>query len=82
MQRGLVVLTCMNSLMERMSNQFLVTLGIIFVIGYVGLLVIYCVISSHVYNKKHKEARQRVKRYNHNLIKLLKLYEKESKKHG
>ena len=28
-------------------------------------------------NEKHKKARKRVKRYNHNLIQLLKMYEKE-----
>ena len=41
------------------------------------ILAIYAGVTSHVYNQKHKDARQRVKMYNRDLIKLLKLYEKE-----
>ena len=36
-------------------------------------------IASHIYNEKHKKARKRVKKYNHNLIQLLKMYEKEKR---
>ena len=49
------------------------------VVGYVVVLVSYIGIASHLYNKKHQEARQRVKRYNHILTRLLKMYEKETK---
>ena len=48
-------------------------------VGYVVVLVSYIGIASHLYNKKHQEARQRVKRYNHILTRLLKMYEKETK---
>ena len=39
----------------------------------------YAVVTSHVYNRNHRQARQRVKKYNHNLTRLLKMYEKERK---
>ena len=47
--------------------------------GYVGVVIVYCGIASHIYNEKHKKARKRVKKYNHNLIQLLKMYEKEKR---
>lgn len=75
----LALLGGMDSLMEKMSNGLIITLGIIIIVGYIGTLVIFAVISSHVYNEKHKKARQRVKKYNHNLTRLLKMYEKEKK---
>ena len=53
-------------------------IGII-LLGYVALVIIYLIISSFIYNEKHKKARQRVKKYNHNLTRLLKMYDKENK---
>lgn len=76
---GLIFLAGMESLMAKMSNGLIVTLAVIVIIGYFVLVILYAVITSHVYNQKHKTARQRVKRYNHNLSRLLKMYEKESK---
>lgn len=76
---ALVMLAGMDSLMEQMSTGLIVTLGGIAIIGYVAVLVLYIIVTSHVYNKKHQDARQRVKKYNHTLTKLLKIYEKESK---
>lgn len=76
---GLILMAGLESLMEKMSGGLMVMLALVIVIGYIALLLIYGIVSSHVYNKKHKDARRRVKRYNHGLIKLLKMYEKESK---
>ncbi len=75
---GLAAMGLLNMLMEDMSGGMLVFLIILAVVGYVVVVILYAIISSHIFNKKHKEARQRVKRYNHNLTKLLKLYERES----
>lgn len=75
----LAVLGGLDSLMEKMSSALIITLGLVSIVGYVGTVIIFAVISSHVYNEKHKKARQRVKKYNHNLTRLLKMYEKENK---
>lgn len=75
----LVVLAGLESLMNSMSNSLLIMLMLIFVVGYVGTVVIFGIISSHIYNQKHKEARMRVKKYNHDLTRLLRWYEKENK---
>lgn len=76
---GLAALAGMETLLGKMSNGLILTLALIVVGGYFFLLILYGVISGHIYNAKHKRARQNVKRYNHDLIKLLKMYEKEKR---
>ena len=76
---AIVMIAGLDTLMEKMSTALLITLVLAAVVGYVVVLVSYIGIASHLYNKKHQEARQRVKRYNHILTRLLKMYEKETK---
>lgn len=76
---GLLMLLGMDVISNRISAAFMVILVGMIVIGYIFCVGIYLVLTSHMYNKKHKQARQRVKVYNHNLLRLLKLYEKEKK---
>lgn len=76
---ALIILAGLDYFMAHMSVKLFMTLGIAAAAGYLAVVIIYAVISSHIYNKKHRNARQRVKRYNHNLTKLLKMYEKENK---
>lgn len=75
----LVVLAGLEDLMSKMSMGLMVTLVIGAVVGYLVTVIVFAVVTSHIYNKKHQNARQRVKLFNHDLIKLLKLYEKEKK---
>lgn len=76
---GLLALAGMDTIIAKMSMGFLITFMIVAVVGYIALLIIFLGITSHIYNKKHQDARHRVKMYNHDLIKLLKMYEKEKK---
>ena len=76
---GLFLLLGMDAISDHISAAFMVILIGLIVIGYIFCVGIYLVLTSHMYNKKHKQARQRVKVYNHNLLRLLKLYEKEKK---
>lgn len=48
-------------------------------IGYLMTLVVSVIMSYEFYRKKHIEARKRVKKFNHDLIVLSKMYEKEIK---
>lgn len=73
---GLAGTAGMESLMEKMSGGLLLLLCVMILAGYIALIIFYIGISTHIYNKKHKDARQRVKRYNYGLTKLLKFYEK------
>ena len=69
----------LEDLLENMSNGVIVMLGGMILLGYVALIIIYAIITSHIYDEKHKEARQRVKKYNHDLTRLLRMYEKENR---
>ena len=57
----------------------LITAGIAVVLGYLVVVILYTIIASRLYDKRHREARQRIKRFNHDLTRLLKMYEKEKK---
>lgn len=76
---ALVVLAGFQELLAKMSLNFVIMLGAAAVAGYVALIILYSIITSHIYNKRHRNARQRVKRYNHDLTKLLRMYEKEKR---
>lgn len=76
---ALIVLAGLDALMSKMSAGLIITLGLAAVVGYFVLVIAFAVISSHVFNRKHRQARQRVKKYNHDLTRLLKMYEKEKR---
>ena len=76
---GIVILMVLEDLLENMSNGVIVMLGGMILLGYVALIIICAIITSHIYDEKHKEARQRVKKYNHDLTRLLRMYEKENR---
>lgn len=68
-----------EKLMEKLSMEMIAMLGIAVGAGYLILLIVYVIISKDFYNKKHTKARQRVKKYNHDLLRLMKMYEKEER---
>ena len=76
---GIVILMVLEDLLENMSNGVIVMLGGMILLGDVAVIIIYAIITSHIYDEKHKEARQRVKKYNHDLTRLLRMYEKENR---
>ena len=76
---GLIFLAGMDNFLSSMSfGMMFLMLGIL-VLVYLFLLILYGVIASHIFNKKHRESRQRVKKYNNDLTRLLKLYEREKR---
>lgn len=75
---GLVAMAGFEELMDKMSLQLIIAAGGVLIVGYIALLVFYIVVTNRVYNKKHQNARTRVKKYNHDLTRLLKIYEKEN----
>ena len=76
---GVAVLLGIEKILGNMSNTFIMMLGGIVILGYLSLTIAYAIITGYIYNEKHKDARQRVKKYNHDLTRLLRLYEKEKK---
>ncbi len=76
---GIAVLLGIEKILGNMSNTFIMMLGGIVILGYLSLTIAYAIITGYIYNAKDKDARQRVKKYNHDLTRLLRLYEKEKK---
>lgn len=76
---GILVLVWLDELLSNMSNTLIVMLMGMIVLGYISLVIVYAIVANHIYNEKHKDARQRVKKYNHDLTRLLKMYEKENR---
>ena len=70
---GLIVLAGLDWILVNISKSMLITMGIAGVICYLILVILYTLIASHLYDKRHREARQRIKRFNHNLTRLLKI---------
>lgn len=75
---GLLMLMFMEKILETLTVNFLIKLAVAAVAGYIILLIAYGVIAYCFYKKKHNSARERVKQYNHDLIILNKMYEKEN----
>lgn len=75
---ALVALAGLEEWMDKMSMELFITVAAVLVAGYVALLIFFFVITNRVYNRKHQDARIRVKKFNHDLTRLLKIYEREN----
>lgn len=71
---ALTVLAGLDSLLGNMSMAVMVMIGGMTIVGWLAVIIIYMMITSHVFNEKHRNSRQRVKKYNHDLTRLLKMY--------
>lgn len=76
----LIGLGGLNTWMEDLTMTRLLTFAVIAVVGYVVLLIVTIIVTRKIAGGKHRDARMRMKRYNHGLIRLLKIYEKENKR--
>ena len=65
----------LDNLSKRML--FLLVMGILG--GYLVVVVVYALISNYLFRRKYKAASKRLKTFNHNLTKLLTMYEKEKR---
>lgn len=74
---GIGALVFVEEIFERLDLSFIIVAGVALVTGYIVLLAIYGVAASRFYHKKHEDARQRVKKFNHDLTRLNKMYERE-----
>lgn len=76
---GLIVIGSFDKLLGSLSLGVMLTLFAVIVIGYFAVVITYAVITHMKYKRKYKGARMRMKKYNHDLSRLLKLYEKENR---
>lgn len=73
----LVLAGGMSTWMEHFDLTFLFVLAAAVIAIYLALLTITLTVTARIANKKHRDSRMRVKRYNHNLLRLIKIYERE-----
>ena len=76
---GAVLLVFLDKIFSVASLSGLLIIAGTIVIGYLMLIVIVGIISYNFYKKKYLEARKRIKRFNNNLTRLGKMYEKEKR---
>lgn len=76
---ALIAISSFDKLLGSMSMGMMFTLLGVVVIGYLAVVIIYSVITHMIYKRKYQSARMRIKKYNHDLSRLLKLYEKENR---
>ncbi len=67
-------------LMDNIHKMNLVNLGVYAVLGYVGMLIFYSVLTYVQYSIRYYRAKKSVKEYYIELTKLEKMYEREEKK--
>ena len=64
----------------KMSVGMIIVTAIAIVAAYLAIIIAYAVYTHVTCNNRHKEARARVKLYNHDLARLLNLYKKKDMK--
>jgi predicted membrane channel-forming protein YqfA (hemolysin III family) len=74
---GVYALVEIDNILAELSLDYMVELAREFVIAYLIVLVIFCVISSIVHRQKHKNAKRHVKNYYRDLGHLEKITKKE-----
>lgn len=75
---GLLGVIYMDQILEGLTLAKAIILLIAILAVYLVVMIVYWLASGRFYQKKHSEARARVKKYSHNLLVLNKLYEKEN----
>lgn len=76
---GVGAMAFMDELFKHFNMPFLIMLCVCLVTGYIVTIVLYGIVASRFYQKKHNDARQRVKKFNHDLTRLNRMYEKENR---
>ncbi len=76
---GAILLIYLDKIFEVASLSGLLIIAGAIVIGYFMTIVITGIIAYDFYKKKHIEARKRVKKFNNNLTRLGRMYEKEKR---
>lgn len=74
---GIGAITFLDEILENLNLPFIMMFLICAVTGYILLIIIYGFAASYFYQKKHSDARQRVKKFNHDLTRLNRMYERE-----
>ena len=76
---GSVLFIYLDEILDNMNLFSLLMIAGVIAAGYLVVIMIAVIWARNFYKKKYTEARTRVKKFNHDLICLGKMYEKETK---
>ena len=68
-----------EKLLADMNTRKIILLAIIAIVVYLIVIIISVVVTNKICKEGHNRARQRVKKFNHYLLVLKKMYEKENR---
>lgn len=74
---GIIGIVFMDKLLSNMTLSRCITIGVVVVVAYILLLLICGLVVSRIYHRNYNEAKQRVKKYYRDLVRLNRMYEKE-----
>lgn len=74
---GILGSTFAIELMEKFNIPFMIMIGVCVLAGYGVCVILYGLVAMNYYSKKHEDARERVKNFNHELSLLNRIYEGE-----
>lgn len=69
----------LDEILDRLTLDFIVMFAISIVGVYLLLALLYVIGASQFYKKKYSDARRRLKKFNQDLTRLSRMYEKEKK---
>lgn len=76
---AIAVMAFWEKLLANMNTKNFVLLAVIAIVAYLIVLIISGMVTNKICKEKHNRARQRVKKFNHDLLVLKKMYEKEKR---
>lgn len=76
---GVGAIAFVDEILQNLNFPFLMMLFLCVLTGYVVLVVFYGIVASQFYQKKHTDARLRLKKFNYDLTRLNRMYEREKK---
>ena len=74
---GIGAVLFLEKIMEKLDITLILVLLACLVSGWLILIIVYGFLASSFYRKKHCNARKRVKKFNHDLTRLNRKYERE-----
>ena len=70
---ALILIGLMDYLMDHFELPLIIMLGSIFIVAYLILVILFLIASYVFYEEKYQNARKNMKRFNRDLIRLLKM---------
>lgn len=74
---GVAAIAFLDEILNNLNMPFIVMTAICVVTGYIVTVALYTIVASQFYKNKHNKARHRVKKFNHDLTRLNRMYERE-----